>query len=127
MSGNYWGRNNPFEPEIDEADYRAWTSCQQGACAAFELIPTNASGEPDRSIPYLQPITTEYDRHSGQLAILCYGTACSVFLQRRGLKALGKAINERGCEAIRVFDPEVHRPVDNEQPVITSMEVRRVE
>jgi len=127
MSGNFYGRRrSPFDP-VDESEYHAWDSCQQGHCAAFELIPTNASREPDRSIPYLQPITTEYDRHSGQLAILCYGTACSVFLQGRGLKALGKAINERGCEAIRVFDPEVHRPVDNEQPVITSMEVRRVE
>lgn len=122
MSARY--RNNPFATDIDEADYRAWSSCQQGDCAAFELVPTTASGEPDRSIPYLQPITTEYDRHTGQLAILCYGTACSIFLQGRGLKNLGRAINERRCETIRVFDPEVHRPADNEQPLIATMEVR---
>lgn len=123
MSGNYWGRNNPFEPENDEANYRAWTSCQQGHCAAFELIPTNASGEPDRAIPYLQPITTEHYAESGQLCLMCHGTGMMIFFEGRGLDELDNQLAERRVKSIHVFDPAVHAPPENDAMVVTKITV----
>lgn len=109
-----------------DGSYRAWVTCAKGKAPKFKIEPALSSGQPIRGIPYLQAITTEFHPQSGQLCLICHGTAMMIFIEGRGLEKLADLIGEHSIRTISVYDPERHTsPPDNQQPVITSITVEK--
>ena len=109
-----------------DGSYRAWVTCAQGKSASFKIVPATGSGTPIRTIPYLQTITTEFYPDSGQLCLICHGTAMVIFIEGRGLEELADLIAEKRVREIHVYDPAKYpASPDNQQPVITSITVEQ--
>ena len=119
MSDSFWEHFG----DRDDGKYRAWRTVQQGSVASFQLVPAKGSGQPDRRIPYLQPISTEHYAESGQLCLMCHGTGMMIFFEGRGLDELDNQLAERRVKSIHVFDPAVHAPPENDAMVVTKITV----
>ena len=92
----------------------------------FKLVPPEDSDEPERHIPYLQPITIEYHRKTGQLCLLCHSTGMTVFLDGRGLAELAKQIAEKRVKSVHVFNPQKHDQKGNAEMVVTKISIEKL-
>jgi hypothetical protein len=124
MSGSFkdvFGLND----QDDETTYQPWRTCQQGATMYFKLVPPEDSDEPERHIPYLQPITIEYHRDTGQLCLLCHSTGMKIFIEGRGLAELANQIAEKRVKSVHVFDEDKYQPLGNDAAVVTGIGVEK--
>jgi hypothetical protein len=121
MSGSFkdhFGLNDQYE---DETTYQPWRTCQQGATMYFKLVPPEDSDEPERHIPYLQPITIEYHGKTGQLCLLCHSIGMKIFIEGRGLAELANQIAEKRVKSVHVFDAGKYQPLGNDAAIVTHM------
>jgi hypothetical protein len=118
MSGSFKDVFGGHFDQEDETTYVPWRTCQQGATMYFKLVPPEDSDEPERHIPYLQPITIEHHRQTGQLCLLCHSTGMTVFIEGRGLAELANQIAEKRVKSVHVFDAGKHQPLGNDAAVI---------
>lgn len=123
MSGNF--REVFGLDDQDDGSYRPWRTCQQGATMYLKLVPLDDSDEPERHIPYLQPITIEHHRHTGQLCLLCHSTGMKVFIEGRGLAELADQIAEKRVKSAHVFDAGRYPPPKNEAAVVSKITVEK--
>ena len=119
MSGNFRAVFGLDDQE--DGTYRPWRTCQQGATMYLKLVPLDDSDEPERHIPYLQPITIEHHRDTGQLCLLCHSTGMKVFIEGRGLGELADQIAEKRVKSVHVFDAGRYPKTDNEVAVVTGI------
>lgn len=123
MSGNF--REVFGLDDQDDGTYRPWRTCQQGATMYLKLVPLDESGEPERYIPYLQPITIEHHPDTGQLCLLCHSTGMKVFIEGRGLAELADQIAEKRVKAVHVFDAVEHSKTSNSTAVVTKISIEK--
>lgn len=123
MSDDYWGFGKEFGRDENDGTYRAWRTVQQSSVTNFKLVPADSSDEPEWQVPYLQPITTRYDRKSGLLCVLCHSTGMTIFVEGRGLKELADQIAEKRVKSIHVFDPAKHGKPDNDADVVIKISI----
>lgn len=124
MSGNF-RQHFGFDDQEEDENYRAWRTCQQGSVMNFKLVPAMHTGEPVRQIPYLQPITIEHHRETGQLCLLCHNSGMVVFLEGRGLEELADLIAEKRIKTIVMYDPTQWPQSDNGAAVVTKITVEQ--
>ncbi len=115
---------DPWNDE-DDKSYRPWRTCQQGATASLRFVPTEKSGQPERYIPYLQPITIEFHKETDQVCLLCHSTNTTIFIEGQGLAELATAISERRVKSVHVFDEEQGHKLENGKPIVTNIIVEQ--
>ena len=123
MSGSFKDVFGGHFDQEDETTYQPWRTCQQGATMYFKLVPPEDSDEPERHIPYLQPITIEYHRQTGQLCLLCHSTGMKIFIEGRGLAELANQIAEKRVKSVHVFDAGKYYQPNNDTAVVTEIRV----
>ena len=125
MSRSNWRRDLLGDPE-DDGRYQAYRTSLHDSLMSFKLVPSAASGEPVRYIPYLQPITIELDEASHQLCLLCHSSQMIVFIQGSGLADLAEALSEKQVKSIHEIEPgEYDRLARANEPMITEIRVEK--
>ena len=132
MSGNFWdhyGSKGGYldQQNTDESIYQAWERAGLGTYPGLlELVPAVAAENPEIwKIAYLQAINHRYNRQTGTLCLMVPNSGLQVFLEGRGLRELSDEIAERKVKTVRMFDPDIHQPIGNDAPIVTSITVEK--
>ena len=111
--------------EIDAGAYKPWRSGNTGYAANFLLEPSEASGEPNRYIPYLQPISIEISPDGRSMAVLCASTGHRVFIEGTNLDDLARDLSERRIKSIHQFDAAKHGNQTSDIGMVTNITVEQ--
>lgn len=124
MSARNW-QDGFFRAEEDDGRYQAWRTCQQGSVMNLRIIPAPGTGQPERFIPYLQPITIEWHAETSQLALICHSTGMLIFLEGQGLGELAELIAEKRVKSIHAYDYNTQPEWQKNGPYISKITVEQ--
>ncbi|MCB1466203.1 MAG: hypothetical protein KDK08_03430 [Rhizobiaceae bacterium] len=120
------GTTNPFTQEApDDGTYKPWRTSSQGSVRDLQLVPPAASSEPVRFIPYLQAITLEWHKRTGQLCMICHSSGELVFIEGRHLDGLAELVSDKRVKSLHVHDAKEHGPIASNAPVIVALRYER--